>query len=132
MLGISENFFWSSLLHHLAFVHKQDAVAYFPGKAHLVSDHYHGHAFFCQFLHDVQHFANHFRVKGGCGLVKEHHLGVHSQSPNNGNSLLLTTGKLIGIGICLFFQSYPLQQLQTALETALDPASGSVKVVVTD
>ena len=28
--------------------------------------------------------------------------------------------------------TYPLQQLQTALETALDPASGSVKVVVTD
>ena len=76
-----------------------------------MGDHHHGHAVGGQLLHDVQHLAHHFRIQGGGGLVEQHYLGIHGQSPDNGDPLLLTAGKLVGIGIGLFLQTYPLQQL---------------------
>ena len=94
----------------MAAVHKEDPAAHFPGKAHLVGDHHHGHALVGQLLHDFQHLAHHFGVQGGGGLVEQHHLGLHGQSPDNGDTLLLAAGELGGIGVRLLLQAHPLEQ----------------------
>ena len=59
--------------------------------------HHHGHAHLGQLLHNVQHLANHFRVQGAGGLVKQHDLRLHAQGTDNGDPLLLTAGKLGGV-----------------------------------
>ena len=65
-----------------------------------------------QLLHDVQHLTHHFRVQGRGGLVEEHHLGLHGQSADNGDALLLAAGELGGIGIGPVSQAHPGQQPQ--------------------
>ena len=58
---------------------------------------HHGHALGGELLHHVEHLADHLRVQGAGGLVKEHHVGVHAQGAHNGDALLLTAGELLGI-----------------------------------
>ena len=76
-----------------------------------MGDDHHGHAGLCQLLHDGQNLADHFRIEGGGGFVKKHDLGVHGQRPDDGDTLLLAAGELVGIGVRLFFQTDPAQQL---------------------
>ena len=108
VLGVVEELLGGVLLQDMAAVHEQDPAAHLPGKAHLVGDHHHGHALVGQLLHDLQHLAHHLGVQGGGGLVKEHHLGLHGQGPDDGDALLLAAGELVGIGIRLLFQPHPL------------------------
>ena len=64
-----------------------------------------------QVPHQVQNLAHHLRVQSRGGLVKEHDLRLHSQSADDGNTLLLAAGEHVGILIRLVGQANALQQL---------------------
>ena len=72
---------------------------------------HHGHALGGEILHHVQHLAHHFGVQGAGGFVKEHHVGVHAKGAHNGDALLLSAGKLLGIYARLLQQTHARQQL---------------------
>jgi len=65
----------------------------------------HGHPLGGEFDHGVEHFLDHFRVQGAGGLVKEHHVGLHGQGPDDGDPLFLTPRQLGGIGVGFIFQA---------------------------
>ena len=94
MLGMVKDLVRSTLLENAAISHEQDSIGNLTGKAHLVGNDQHGHIFTRQLLHNVQNLANHLGVKRRRGLIKEHDLGIHRQSADDGNSLLLTAGEL--------------------------------------
>ena len=75
-----------------------------------MGDDRHGHAVLGQIPHEIQHLAHHFGVKGGGGLVEEHDLRIHGQRPDDGDTLLLTTGEHVGILVGLIGQTDTLQQ----------------------
>ena len=54
----------------------------------------HGHAFVSQLHHDVKHFVDHFRIKCGRRLIEQHDLRLHGKRSGDGDTLLLTAGKL--------------------------------------
>ena len=93
MAGGSEEHFRLAHFHNLTLIHKDEAVGDSARKAHFVGHANHGHAFFRQLDHNVQHFAHHFGVKGRGGFVKEHDGGLHGQGARNGNALLLPARK---------------------------------------
>ena len=63
MGGILEEVFRRAHFNYLALVHKDDSIRNFPGKAHLVSHHYHGHPLQGQGLHNIQYLSNHLGVQ---------------------------------------------------------------------
>ena len=71
----------------------------------------HGHTGLCQFLHNFQNFADHFRIQSRGGLIEEHHFRLHGQSTDDGDTLLLTAGQLAGVGIGAVSQTNTLQQV---------------------
>ena len=77
-----------------------------------MSYHRHGHTFISKVLHYAEYLPYHLRVKGGSRLVKKHHFGLERQRTYNGNTLLLSAGKLSGEGVCLVCQVHQLQQSQ--------------------
>jgi len=64
VLRVFEEFLGCVSLHNLPEVHKKHLVRHAPGKAHFVSDDDHGHPLLGQFDHDIQHFFDHFGIKG--------------------------------------------------------------------
>ena len=76
-----------------------------------MGDHHHGHAALGQLLHDVEHLAHHLGVEGGGRLVKQHDIGVHAQGTGDGDTLFLTAGQLLGIGVGTVAQTHHVQQL---------------------
>ena len=63
-------------------------------------------------LHDVENLADHFGVEGGGRLVEEHDAGVHCKSADDGDTLLLTAGKLAGVSIRLIGKTDAGKQLE--------------------
>ena len=100
-----------ALLDDAALVHKEDAVGHLARETHLVRDDQHGHAAQRQFLHDVQHFLDHFGVQRRGGLVEEHDLGFHGEGAGDGDALLLPAGELAGVLVGLLRDADALQQL---------------------
>ena len=94
----------------LAPVHEQNPGPHLAGKAHLVGHHHHGDTVLRQIGNDLQNLAYHLRVQRGGRLVKEKHIRLHGQRPDNGNSLLLSAGELTGIGPRLIVKAHPLQK----------------------
>lgn len=78
-LGVVEELVGRAGFYDLAVGHKHDAVGHAAGKVHLVRDDDHRHALLGQTDHDLEHLADHLGVKGACGLVKEHGLGLHGE-----------------------------------------------------
>ena len=78
-------------------VHKDNAVGYLTGKAHLVGYANHGHAFFGQLDHRVEHLFDHLWVKRGCWFVEQHDPWLHAKRTGNRHTLLLSTGQLTRI-----------------------------------
>ena len=76
-----------------AFVHKDDSVRNFPGKAHFVGDDHHGDVFFRKADHNVQNLLNCFRIEGRGWFIKNDDFLLGCKSPCDGNSLLLSAGK---------------------------------------
>ena len=68
------------------------------------NDH-HGHTGLGQFLHDLKYFSYHLRIQRRCWLIKKHHIRVHRQGTGNGDTLFLSTGKAVRIGICFIRQT---------------------------
>ena len=89
MLGVREELLRGLIFLDPALIDEDNAVGHLAGEAHLVGDHQHGDAGVGQPLHQLQHLADHLRVKGGGGLVEQDDIRVHGQSAGNGNALLL-------------------------------------------
>ena len=110
-LWIGENILGCTLFGDHAAIEEHDTVAHLTGKAHFVGDDHHGHALQCQALHNFQHLAHHFGVEGGGRLVKEHHFRLHAQSADDGHTLLLSAGELVGVGLGTVGKAHSLQKL---------------------
>ena len=78
-------------------------------------DNDHGHAVVGKLLHDLQYLADHFRVECRGRLVKQHDIRVHRERARNGDSLLLTAGKLRRIAVRLVRQTDARKQLERTL-----------------
>ena len=99
MLRAGKNIVRRALFKDFPLVHEQNSVGRLAGKAHFMRDHDHGHAVAGKIGHDVEHFARHFRIKGGGRLVEQHDARFHGQRPDDGRALLLSAGKLVGEGV---------------------------------
>ena len=89
-----------------AIIHENDPVRNIFGKIHLVGDDYHSDVFGCQILNNLQDLSCKFRVKGGCWFIEKQNIRVHTQSPGNGNSLLLSAGELVGVIVFFVGQAH--------------------------
>ncbi len=67
MTGLTEDLLGRALLDQFALIEHHHTVGHLAGKTHFVGDHDHGHAFFGQFLHHLQHFT---RSEGEFGAAK--------------------------------------------------------------
>lgn len=105
ILRITEKFFRGLFLQDFTLINKENPISYLLGKAHLVSYNYHSHSFICQALHQIQHLSYHLRIQSTGWLIKENHIRIHSQGPDNRYTLLLTTRQRGRIYICLILQS---------------------------
>ena len=88
----------------MTFIHKDNPIGNLTGKTHFMGHAHHGHTITSQLNHHIKHFLNHFRVKRGGRLVKQHGYWVHRQSTGNRHTLLLTTGQFSGIFCRLYRQ----------------------------
>ncbi len=78
---------------------------------HLVGHGNNGHALIGQTLHYIHNLTHQFRIKGRCGFIKKHYLGLHCQAPGDGNTLLLTTRKTRRKFIPFIRKTHPIKQL---------------------
>ncbi|CDN42585.1 hypothetical protein BN871_BM_00540 [Paenibacillus sp. P22] len=104
-------------------VHEHDPVRHFAGKAHLMGNDDHCHAFLGKQLHDAEHLSDDLRIQRRGRLVEQHDLGLHGQASGNGNPLLLAARQLGRVrfrlvgnsdlfeihlgGLARFFLAYP-------------------------
>ena len=93
----------------------------------------HGHALFGQLDHRIQHFLDHFRVKGAGRLVKQHDARFHAQGSRDGDALLLPARKLAWILQRLLWNLYLFQKIHRrflglALGDLADPDRGKGQV----
>ena len=91
--------FRTALFHNNTAVHEYDLIGDFAREAYFVGDNHHGHAFFRQRQHDIQHFAHQFRIECGSRLVEQHDFRLHGKRTGDGHALLLTTGLRGGGGL---------------------------------
>ena len=110
MLGRVEDFGRGADFKDLAVGHEDHAVGHGAGEAHFVGHADHGHAFLGEVHHNVQHFADHFRVEGGGGFVEEHELGLHGKGAGDGHALLLAAGEHGGVDVGLVADAHALEQ----------------------
>ena len=82
------------LFDDLATVHEDHPVCHCLGKPHLMRYAEHGHPVLGQLNHDLQHLFDHLRIQCGGGFIKQHDLGVHTQTAGNRHPLLLSTRQL--------------------------------------
>ena len=115
VLRIGEEGLGVVLLCNHAAVHEQDTGCNRTCKAHLMGDNHHGHTLVCELLHQVQNLTDHFRVKCRSRLVKQHHVRIHRQRTCDRDTLLLTTGQLLGVSIRLVGQADTREQLKCTL-----------------
>ena len=60
---VGEKFNRRPLFLNPALVDKEHPIRHFPGKAHFMGDHNHCHAFLSEPFHNLEYFADQFRVK---------------------------------------------------------------------
>ena len=77
-----------------------------------MSDDHHSHLVCGELLHDVQHFTDHLRIKRRSRLVEQHNLRLHRQRPHDRHTLLLSTGKLLRIGLRLVLKPNPFEKFK--------------------
>ena len=97
------------------FVHEEDAGAYVAGEAHLVGDDEHRQSFLGELAHDAEDLSDHGRVESGGGLVEEDGLRVHGERTGDGDPLLLSARKGIGMDVGLLGHADLLQKLHGLL-----------------
>src|ERR1700712_4741219 len=96
-LGSIEYVSRAACLDDASAIHEDHAIGDLPGKTHLVGHDNHGHAGTCKLSHHVEHFPDHFRIKGRCWFVEEEYLRLHGQRAGYCHALLLAAGELFGI-----------------------------------
>ncbi len=74
-------------------------------------DDHHGHARLLEIVDDLQHFADQFGVKGGRHFIEQQHFGFGGEGADDGDTLLLAAGKLLGIGLCVLAKAEQVEQL---------------------
>ena len=70
-----------------AAVHKYDFVCNVARKSHLVRYDDHRKSRLCKLFHDFEHFAHHFGIESGSGLVKQDDFGGHRKGARNCHAL---------------------------------------------
>ena len=73
---------------------------------------HHRHAVGGKLAHDVENFADHFRVEGRGRLVEQHQVRLHRQRAGDGNALLLAAGELAGIFVRMRLEADAVEQLE--------------------
>ncbi|MCY1232710.1 hypothetical protein D9M72_452170 [compost metagenome] len=68
-------------------------------------NHHHGHTVPRQILHDRKNFPNELGIERRSGFIEENNLRPHGECTRYCDALLLTAGKLPGIGIALLRQT---------------------------
>ena len=110
--GIGKYILHSTDFGHRAPVQDGHPVTDLFDDGHLVGNENHGDApLFVDLLQQCQDAFRGLGVQSRGGLVTQQHLRLGSQGPGNGNALLLSAGKLHGVGIRLVRQTYGFQQL---------------------
>ena len=104
------------LFDKLASIEEADPVGHVAGKTHLVRDQQHGIAVLGgQLPDDLKDLAYHLGVQGRGRLVKQQDLGLHGQSPGDGDALLLSAGELAGVVVALVGEASYVRKLVTEL-----------------
>ena len=75
----------------------------------------HGHALFCDFTHDIQDFMHHFRVECRGRFIEEECFRLHRERAGDSDTLLLPTGELRRLVVCLVFHPDFFEELHTAV-----------------
>ena len=110
MLRMLEDLFRTSFFHDQSIGHEYDSIGHFLGKTHFMSDAEHGHALFCEALHDCEHLTYEFRVQGAGRFIEKHDLRFHGECSGDSDTLLLAARKLARIYIDLIRQADSLDK----------------------
>jgi hypothetical protein len=68
-----------------------------------------------ELAHPLEHLADELRVEDGCGLVGQHHPGLHGQRPHDGHALLLTAAEVVGVRLGVSLHAHRAKQVHRAL-----------------
>ena len=90
LLRMVENLLCCTAFNYASVCHENDIISNLSCKSHLVCNHYHGHSFFCQILHNIKNFSYHLRVQCRCRFVKKKDFRFHCQGSGYGNPLFLS------------------------------------------
>lgn len=104
-----KNIFSGPFFDNDAIRHKDHMTCHAFCKAHFVGHDNHRRSFIGKGLHDAEHVADKFRVKGRRWFIKKDHIGPHRNGPGNTDALLLTARKLGRIGVRPFQHTHLLQ-----------------------
>ena len=96
---IAEYGFRMSFFYDDSLVHEYYTAADRARERHFMGNNDHGHLFICQLADDLEDLAGQRRVQGAGRLIKEKDLGIKGEGAGNRDTLLLTAGKLAGVGI---------------------------------
>ncbi len=97
-----------AVVHHLT-VFQPDDTLRLHGDGIVVSDEHHGIALPVQLLQHFQYLTAGVAVQCAGGLVGQNDSRTACQCPRDGNTLLLTAGKLVGLVPELIAKTHPLQ-----------------------
>src|SRR5450759_1357486 len=115
MLRVVDDRLGVTLLDDHTAVHEDYAIGDFAGEAHLMGHHDHGRALSGQLAHHGENLPDELGVKSRGGLVEEHQLRLHGHGASDGDSLLLATRELGGIGRGLVLQTNSREQCDRML-----------------
>ena len=82
----------------------------------------HGHVLLGKLLDDLEHLAGQLGVERGGRLVKKEDLGLHRKGARDGDTLLLSAGKLAGVGVRFIGKTHLAQKLCRRLPDLLPVA----------
>ena len=86
-------------------------VGNMAGKLHLMGYDDHGALGVFQRADHTQHFTGQFGVQRRGGFIKAENIGGEHQCAGDSHTLLLTAGKLTGIGVALFGEAHRSKQM---------------------
>ena len=110
-----EDLIGGPLLGYDAVVDKTHTIRYVPRETHFVSCYQHCHPLRGEPPDEAEHFGNELRVQSARYLVEEQDVGAHGQRPDDGDSLLLTARKSVGIVVGLVDKPEPRQEFACEL-----------------
>ncbi|MDR6759129.1 hypothetical protein J2Y48_004445 [Mycoplana sp. BE70] len=104
-----------SRLQQFSLLEKHNQIRDLASKLHFVGGKDHRHSIPRQVAHDVQHFGHQLRVKCRGDFIEKQRLRLHGNGADDGDTLLLAAGKLIGVVLRPVSEIDALQQVAGAL-----------------